>query len=381
MVMDRSFDPLSPMMHEYTYQAMMNDLLDVDEGVVSYEAVNNKGVKEEKKALLSENDEFWAELRHKHIAGVIDALKEKMANIMNQNTALSKQGDGKEMDISSMAAAIKKLPEYTQTMTKLGQHVALAQQCMNQFSKQYLMDLSQVEQTICTGVDEDGKEVKGARLFQLVTDMLTNKEKKIDKDQKVRLLAIYYVSQKNVPEEMEYVKQALAQAKLIGGEKTLKNLERIIHASSIPQEKEVVEKEEKKGGILSSIFRGKAVKHASTPEGEYADTRHISELKVHLEQFVAGELPIDKFPAIGPAGGAAAAGAKSVRKFGANSRWAKKDTFTGGRFLVYIAGGISYQELRVGYEVMKANSKEIVMGGTNLISPHSYLVDIGSLKQ
>merc|ERR1719276_456804 len=127
-------------------------------------------------------------------------------------------------------------------------------------------------------------------------------------------------------------------AKLIGGEKTLKNLERIIHASSIPQEKEVVEKEEKKGGILSSIFRGKAVKHASTLEGEYADTRHISELKVHLEQFVAGELPIDKFPAIGPAGGTAAAGAKSVRKFGANSRWAKKRYLHWGTVLSVYCG-------------------------------------------
>lgn len=273
-----------------------------------------------------------------------------------------------------MAAAIKKLPEYTQTMTKLGQHVALAQQCMNQFSKQHLMELSQVEQTISTGVDEDGKEVKGAKLFQLVSEML---QQKLDKDQKVRLLAIYYVSQKNVPGE-DFVTQAMQQAKLTGSEsKAIKNFEALMTAAAATQQKEVVEK---KGGILSSIFRGKAVKHASTPEGEYADTRHVCQLKVLLEQLVAGELPIDKFPAMGPVGSASAAGAKSVRKFGANSRWAKKDTFSGGRYMVFVAGGISYAELRVGYEVMKANSKEVVMGGTNLISPVSYLVDAGSLK-
>lgn len=58
-----------------------------------------------------------------------------------------------------MAAAVKKLPEYTQTMTKLGQHVAIAQQCMNAFSKLGLLNLSLAEQIISTGFDEDGNEV------------------------------------------------------------------------------------------------------------------------------------------------------------------------------------------------------------------------------
>jgi Sec1 family len=66
---------------------------------------------------------------------------------------------GANLDITTMAAAVKKLPEYTQTMTKLGQHVAIAQQCMNAFSKLGLLNLSLVEQIISTGFDEDGNEV------------------------------------------------------------------------------------------------------------------------------------------------------------------------------------------------------------------------------
>ena len=68
---------------------------------------------------------------------------------------------GANLDITTMAAAVKKLPEYTQTMTKLGQHVATAQQCMNAFSKLGLLNLSLVEQIISTGFDEDGNEVCG----------------------------------------------------------------------------------------------------------------------------------------------------------------------------------------------------------------------------
>lgn len=31
-VVDRSMDPVAPFLHEFTYQAMVNDLLDVEDG-------------------------------------------------------------------------------------------------------------------------------------------------------------------------------------------------------------------------------------------------------------------------------------------------------------------------------------------------------------
>jgi syntaxin-binding protein 1 len=52
-------DPLSPLMHEYTYQAMVNDLLDVKDGVISNTVMTNKGTEDEKQAILNENDELW----------------------------------------------------------------------------------------------------------------------------------------------------------------------------------------------------------------------------------------------------------------------------------------------------------------------------------
>lgn len=374
LLTDRSFDPVAPLMHEYTYQAMVNDLLDTEEGVVSYTAQTNKGAAE-KKAVLNESDEFWLELRHLHIAKVIESIKDRMDDIIQNNSALAnkdKDGGLAKTDMTTMAAAIKKLPEYTQTMSKLGQHVALAQQCMNAFSKAHLMELSQAEQTITTGVDEDGKEVKGAKLFQLVVDTL----KTLSKEQKVRLLSIYFICQK---EGEDYAKQAVESVS--GADKTtVKNFERLMMKAAAGGAEKVVEK---KGGMFSSIFRGKALKHESTPEGEYSDTRHVCQLKVLLEQFLAGELPADRFLSMGPSAGGAnkATEAKSVRKFGANSRWAKKDApaFTGGRYMVFVAGGLCYTEMRVAYEVMHAQNKEVVCGGTHYTAPHEYLADVGAL--
>lgn len=376
LILDRSFDPISPLMHEYTYQAMANDLLSVDDGVISYKVNTNKQ-EEEKQALLNEADEFWLELRHSHIAKVIETIKERMNDIIQNNAgaALSK-ANGADLDITTMAAAVKKLPEYTQTMTKLGQHVAIATQCMDAFSRQGLMNLSQVEQTISTGFDEDGKEVKGAKLKDLVCETLRSP---MAPEQRLRLLCIYYISQRVVQGTDDFIRQAIAAAKLPSvDQQTLTNLDKLLPAASAAAAAQAA----KTGGIFSSIFKGKAQKHAPTPEGEYADTRHVCQMKTLLEQFLAGELPTDKFPATGPSVSASSKSeAKSVRKFGANSKFAKKDTvsFTGGRYMVFVAGGIAYPELRVGYELMKSEGKEVVLGGTHLISPDTYINDVQNL--
>lgn len=139
-------------------------------------------------------------------------------------------------------------------------------------------------------------------------------------------------------------------------------------------------------GSMFSMFKGKAApKHAPTAEGDYADTRHICRLKQILEQIIANELPSDKFPALGPSVGAGGAGegkgaAKSVRRFGNNSRWGRNQTqFSGGRFLVFIAGGIAYSELRTGHDIMVQHTKEVIMGGSHIISPNKFVEDVATL--
>ena len=74
----------------------------------------------------------------------------------------------------------------------------ISYQCMDAFGKQKLMNLSQVEQTMSTGVDEEGKEIKGGKLTALILDTLKSK---ITVSQKLRILCIYIASQRNATTE------------------------------------------------------------------------------------------------------------------------------------------------------------------------------------
>jgi syntaxin-binding protein 1 len=141
----------------------------------------------------------------------------------------------------------------------------------------------------------------------------------------------------------------------------------------------------KVGGFMN-MFRGKAAPaHKPTAEGEYADTRHLCRIRVLLDQLIANELPVDQFASIGPSGSSGGAGesktAKSARKFGTNSRWGRKDQtmFSGGRYVVFIAGGVAYSELRAAYDVMTQNTKEIIIGGSHIVNPTDYIADVAAM--
>jgi hypothetical protein len=72
LILDRSVDALSPLLHEFTYQAMVYDVVGVSAGKYTYKSVNAKGEHVAKDVPLNEDDALWVELRHMHIADAIN---------------------------------------------------------------------------------------------------------------------------------------------------------------------------------------------------------------------------------------------------------------------------------------------------------------------
>jgi syntaxin-binding protein 1 len=95
----------APFIHEFTYQAMVNDLLPIEDGskfksVVtgilnrlcadaelrfSYKFQTAAGVHEDKAATLSDADNVWTDVRHMHMREAIDKLMGDFNKFLEEN--------------------------------------------------------------------------------------------------------------------------------------------------------------------------------------------------------------------------------------------------------------------------------------------------------
>ncbi|KAK8445095.1 hypothetical protein SEVIR_9G259500v4 [Setaria viridis] len=70
LIVDRPIDKIAPVIHEWTYDAMCHDLLEMDGTKYTYEVSKAGSEPEQKEAVLEDHDPLWLELRHTHIADV-----------------------------------------------------------------------------------------------------------------------------------------------------------------------------------------------------------------------------------------------------------------------------------------------------------------------
>jgi syntaxin-binding protein 1 len=76
-ITDRAMDLMAPLVHEFTYQAMALDLLNVSDGDrLTYRNVINKGQanEEDKEVELGEKDKIWVANRHMHMKDLLEKL-------------------------------------------------------------------------------------------------------------------------------------------------------------------------------------------------------------------------------------------------------------------------------------------------------------------
>jgi syntaxin-binding protein 1 len=98
-------DVVAPLIHEFTYQAMANDLLPIEDGskytcvhrctlaafcsltwqFCRYKFQSSVGAYEDKTAVLSDLDTVWTDVRHMHMREAIDKLMADFNKFMTDN--------------------------------------------------------------------------------------------------------------------------------------------------------------------------------------------------------------------------------------------------------------------------------------------------------
>lgn len=193
IITDRSLDPFSLFIHDFTYQSMAYDLsenIDLKTGVYKYQAENEKGEMESKTSKLFDLvDPEWIELRHQHIVNANEYLGGKIKEMIARNPLLVDRS--KIKDTSDLLSVVAHLKDFDEERRRMVLHKTLIEECLMINHERSLADLSDLEQTLASfGIDFDGQKCKHIT-DQFLELLLNNKANKFDKIRYILIYSLY----------------------------------------------------------------------------------------------------------------------------------------------------------------------------------------------
>ncbi|KAJ6511943.1 Sec1-like snare protein [Mycena vitilis] len=375
-ITDRAMDTIAPFVHEFTYQAMANDLLPIEGGTkYTYKFQSSVGAFEDKTATLTDADSVWTEVRHMHMREAIDKLMADFNRFLEENAVFKGEGAASLNDMKEMLAS---LPQYQEQREKFSLHLNMAQECMGLFERDKLPLVAQIEQDCATGLTAEGKNPKN--LVQDMVPLLDSRE--VINANKVRIVALYIQFREGVPDEDR--RRLYQHARLTIPEQEAVNA--LVHLG-VRITRGPGDRDNKKK--LGS-------KKKNTDE-EYELSRYKPVLRTVLEDHVADKLDKDIFPYVRDPPLAPAASASSSMRSATPLQttslrsqkpvWQKKAQPGGSamdktrpRLLVFVAGGMTYSEIREAYQLSASLNRDIYIGSTHTITPREFISDLGVLE-
>ncbi|ODQ67519.1 Sec1-like protein [Nadsonia fulvescens var. elongata DSM 6958] len=199
LILDRTIDMKAPLLHEFTYQAMIHDLIKLSGHANNeYEYSYPKGdsnIMEDKKALLDESDKQWVALRHLHMQDALLQLNNTMTQLIKENPHLANTKSS--LTISDMQDSIAALPMFAGFKENYSMHLQMIEKCLTSVTEKDLNSVADFEQICATGgVDSDNRNIRlGTITDQLVSlihyDATTSTSITRTNMDRVRLILLY----------------------------------------------------------------------------------------------------------------------------------------------------------------------------------------------
>ncbi|KAJ1929539.1 syntaxin binding protein 1 [Tieghemiomyces parasiticus] len=402
LILDRTVDLFTPFLHEFTYQAMANDLLDIQNGrVYKYEAETGQG-KVEKEAILDERDVLWMECRHKHIVDVKEILDKRQAELEKQNQFMTKKSE--KTSVSHLRTVVGSMREYEKELGMFTAHHTMIHDCFVKFGQDRLPDLANLEQILVTGKTAEGEVMRNLEMemFPLLDDP------SISAMDKLRLLLLHFTAKNGQISSLD--RQKLLQIANLGAKHraAVENLTALGFQFDKAPPPSQQPAEDNLFGRLKQSFRARTAAANPQDEEAYNLSRYVPRLKKVIEDQLSGQLDSAEYPLVKPPRDQramqSAVPRKSLRTVKATwatpstpgvatgsvgagmsgsdmRRLPSQSTASGGRVVVFVVGGITYSEMRSVYELSSAFGWDVFLGSTHVFTPREFLHELSRLDE
>lgn len=391
VITDRTLDLLSPILHDFTYQAMAYDVvpeLDIGEDIYHYKAETEKGEVEEKTAkLLDILDPDWEELKHQHIVDASEYLSGKIKEMIAKNPLLVDRSNVKTTtDLLSVVAHLK---DFDEDRRRLILHRTLIDRCLEINQERKLAESADIEQCLAGfGLDSEGEKFK--HITDAFLQILVTKESTLT--DKVRYIIVYALYRGGIIEQ-DFIK-LLAFIGLDPNHEFFNHFMRLFKNFEQLGFK-LIKAEPRAKPFKKELWHDTILKDSTV----YNTSRFVPAAGSVLSKLVANPLLVSEelFPYVkdkpieimddsaqeSANSLAGTNGSTSLRNPRHRAAWTKNNSHLKRvprqRFFYYIIGGITYPEVKAAYEQSDLKNKDVFIGSEGIITPLSFMKSVENL--
>ncbi|XP_055348606.1 vacuolar protein sorting-associated protein 45-like [Paramacrobiotus metropolitanus] len=341
LILDRREDSVTPLLNQWTYQAMVHELLGIHNNRVSLADVPNVSREMQEVVLSGEQDEFYATNRYSNFGEIATSIKQLMEEYQTKAKMQTKVES-----ITDMKNFIENYPQFKKISGTVSKHVTVIGELSRLVAQNELLQISELEQEIVAG------QLDHSDCFQRIRQLIGNP--KVPVLDALRLVLLYTLRFEKDPSRDSHTFTDLLRRKG-ASERWVQLPEKITSFGGTRFRLSDLFNSET---VSADAFMRRLTKGIRGVENIY--TQHNPLVRDLVDQVIKGRLREPSYPYLG----------------GVQLRERPQDVF------IFVLGGITYEEAYSIHELNKLNPMcRIVIGGTTVHNTKSFLDEVFNADQ
>ncbi|XP_057301804.1 vacuolar protein sorting-associated protein 45-like [Hydractinia symbiolongicarpus] len=334
LILDRTDDPVTPLLNQWTYQGMVHELLGIKNNRIDLSSVPGISRELREVVLSAEHDDVYRDNMYLNFGEIGSNMKQLMDEF--QKSAKSNQ---KLESIADMKAFVENYPQFRKMSGTVSKHVTVVSELSRLVSERCLLEISELEQDMSSRSDHTTH-------IQAIRKLLANeKVKNIDAARLVLLYMLRY--ERSSSNDIKGLRNDLQKR---GADEMLIKLvyNMVDYAGATIRGSDIFGQNKNALAMTKKFIKGlKGV--------ENIYTQHKPLLHDILDNMIKGKLREQQYPYLG------------------------KETFRDKPqdVVVFIVGGATYEEAIAVYDANRNNpGVRIILGGSTIHNTESFLEEV-----
>ncbi|KAI0846309.1 Sec1-like protein [Daldinia vernicosa] len=340
LILDRREDPATPLLNQWTYQAMVHQLLGIHNGRVNLDEVPDVRPELREIVLSQDQDPFFKKNMYLNFGDLGGNIKDYVEQYQSKT-----KNNANIESITDMKRFIEEYPEFRKLSGNVSKHVTLVSELSRRVGAENLLEVSEVEQSLACN-DNHATDLRNVqKLIQSPS---------VTPENKVGLVALYALRyEKHPSNSLAMLVDLLTAAGGVPARQADLVAKLLIYRHSLQQSQAA-------GGIADifesgGIFSGaRAIKGLKGVENVY--TQHSPHLETTLQNLIKGRLREQQYPFV---------------EGGGTTRDKPQD------IIVFVIGGATYEEAKTVASINASSPGiRVVLGGTNIHNAATFLEEV-----